>query len=127
MTDNEAPRLTAKDLEKAIEKLKKNGVGQNGCQVVLDANMVYQIMLENERLRRKPDPDTGLLPCGCGGSAAYHISHDDENWSTTVKVACNKCLIHVIFSALYELRGAEALADDAKRAWNKAMGWRVEG
>ena len=74
-----------------------------------------------------PDPDTGLVPCGCGGSAAYHISYDDENWSTTVKVACNKCLIHVIFSALYELRGAEALADDAKNAWNTAMSGRVEG
>ena len=74
----------------------------------------------------QPDPITGLVPCGCGGSAAYHISHDGKNWSTTVKVACNKCLIHVIFSALYELRGEEALADDAKRAWNTAMGWRVE-
>ena len=69
----------------------------------------------------------GLMPCGCGGSASYYISYDDENWSTTVKIACNKCLINVAFSALYELRGEEALADDAKNAWNTAMGWRVEG
>ena len=72
----------------------------------------------------QPDPDTGLVPCGCGGSAAYHISYDGKAWSTTVKVACNKCLINVAFSALYELRGEEALADDAKNAWNTAMGWK---
>ena len=75
---------------------------------------------------KQPDPDTGLVPCGCGGSASCHVSYDDEKWVTTVKIVCNKCLINVALLALYELRGEEALADDAKRAWNKAMGWRVE-
>ena len=76
------------------------------------------------RVQPQPDPGTGLMKCGCGGSASCHVSYDDENWSTTVKIVCNKCLINVAFSALYELRGEEALADDAKRAWNTAMGWR---
>ena len=72
-------------------------------------------------LQRQPDPETGLVPCGCGGSASCYVSYDDEKWVTTVKIVCNKCLINVAISALYELRGEEALADDAKRAWNTAM------
>ena len=71
----------------------------------------------------QPDAETGLVPCGCGGSASFHVSYDDKNWSTTVKIACNKCLINVAFSALYELRGVEALSGDAKNAWNAAMGY----
>ena len=55
MTDNEAPRLTAKDLEKAIEKLKKNGVRVDDYQVVLPAQTVYHIYRENERLKKEVD------------------------------------------------------------------------
>ena len=87
----------------------------------------YEDIGEPKELIKRPSLDeNGLARCGCGGSASYHVSYDYKSWSTTVKVACNKCLIHVAFSALYELRGEEALADDAKRAWNTAMGWRVE-
>ena len=115
MTDNEAPRLTTKDLEKAIEKLKKNGVGQNGCQVVLDANTVYQIMIENERLRRKPDPHTGLVPCGCGGLGLYEGAYLDEEVPSSYRV-CLSCSECGISTAEYEYE------QEAMRAWNTAMG-----
>ena len=81
MTDLNFIHLEAKDIKKAIEALKKNGVGQNGCQVVLDANKVYQIMLENERLRRKPDPGTGLVPCDfCNGGGEQKPLFHENNY-----------------------------------------------
>ena len=78
MTDLNFIHLEAKDIKKAIEALKKNGVGQNGFQVVLDANKVYQIMLENERLRRKPDPDTGLIKCGYCNGTEKPLFHENK-------------------------------------------------
>ena len=117
MTRDEAPRLTAKDLEKAIEKLKKNGVGQNGCQVVLDANMVYQIMLENERLRRKPDPDTGIMRCGCGWKVRVECYPEWAGMSKAYQVDCFNCHVGTMPCQT---------AEQAKIAWDRAMGWRAE-
>jgi hypothetical protein len=118
MTDNEAPRLTAKDLEKAIEKLKKNGVGVDDYQVVLPAQTVYHIYRENERLTKEvdamaqelkerravmplmaqheqvspttqPDPKTGLVPCGCGGVVEQEDFHD--GFFPYSRVTCRGC------------------------------------
>ena len=107
----------------ALEKYR-DGILSGGISVSYDDLMIALDASIAALRGPQPDPDTGLVPCGCGGSAAYHISYDGKAWSTTVKVACNKCLINVAFSALYELRGEEALADDAKNAWNTAMGWK---
>ena len=36
-----------------------------------------------------PDPDTGLVPCGCGGKAEIHtLMNDKEQPCTSSKSAC---------------------------------------
>ena len=60
-----------------------------------------------------PDPDTGLMPCGCGGKAGFHYSvmlQDNDCY-----VACGICGEH----------SKVALCEEkARDAWNTAMGWR---
>ncbi len=63
----------------------------------------------------QPDPDTGLMKCGCGGKAGFHYSvmtRDNDCY-----VECGICGEHSKV-ALSE--------DEARDAWNAAMGWRVE-
>lgn len=60
-----------------------------------------------------PDPDTGLVPCGCGGKAGFHYSvmmRDNDCY-----VECGICGGHtkVVLSE-----------DKARDAWNTAMGWK---
>ena len=57
----------------------------------------------------QPDPDTGLMPCGCGGKAEV----GDGN-----KAFCGRCGITTL---------EQFTQEDAKSEWNRAMGWRVEG
>ncbi len=61
----------------------------------------------------QPDPDTGLVPCGCGGKAGFHYSvmmRDNDCY-----VECGICGGHtkVVLSE-----------DKARDAWNTAMGWK---
>jgi hypothetical protein len=68
-----------------------------------------------------PDPETGLVRCGCGGKAKlYHYDvedafrdgfPDDEWWS----VYCDDCGIET---------GNEETESKAITAWNTAMGYR---
>lgn len=53
----------------------------------------------------QPDPETGLVPCGCGGKAEI---------GQYCEVTCDKC------GASVPANYTEA---DAKAAWNTAMGW----
>ena len=61
----------------------------------------------------QPDPDTGLVRCGCGGKAGFHYSvmmRDNDCY-----VECGVCGEH----------SKVALSEDkARDAWNRAMGWR---
>ena len=61
----------------------------------------------------QPDPETGLMPCGCGGKAGFHYSvmmRDNDCY-----VECGVCGGH----------SKVALSEDkARDAWNRAMGWR---
>ena len=62
----------------------------------------------------QPDPDTGLVPCGCGGKAGFHYSvmlRDSDCY-----VECGICGEH----------SKVALCEEkARDAWNTAMGWRA--
>ena len=58
------------------------------------------------------DPETGLVPCGCKGKAI--ILCDLE-----YAVACEECFIGLPFA----FDDPEA----AKRAWNRARGYREDG
>ena len=65
-----------------------------------------------EKQQRQPDPDTGLMPCGCGGKAkCLHHSTPDGDYA----VKCGKCKIMTDW-----LNSPE----DAIRAFNTAMGWK---
>ena len=63
----------------------------------------------------EPDPDTGLVPCGCGGKAGFHYSVIVDN---DCYVECGICGGHTKVAPNEE---------KARDAWNTAMGWRVEG
>ena len=67
----------------------------------------------------KPDPETGLMPCGCGGKAKIwpsdptqftHVITDYDLYS----FECIKCETGTLFFNTKE---------DAKNAWNRAMGY----
>lgn len=59
----------------------------------------------------KPDPETGLLPCGCGGKAIrVHIPHETKTKITCV--ACETCFVTTPYLE----------DDEAKDVWNRAMG-----
>ena len=71
----------------------------------------------------QPDPDTGLMPCGCGGVPVPY-SWDETLFSgdtpcLDVTVACQKCGMGGNIWHESKL--------DAKNWWNAAMGWRMEG
>lgn len=60
----------------------------------------------------EPDPDTGLMPCGCGGKAKclHHLTPDGD-----YAVKCDKCKIMTDWFNSPE---------DAIKAFNTAMGWK---
>ena len=68
--------------------------------------------------------ENGLARCGCGGKAEIVKTYDENSWTNIVHVACKKCKIHITFTAPAELHGTDALKDDAKAAWNRAMGYK---
>ena len=59
-----------------------------------------------------PDPDTGLVPCGCGGKARLYELDDDFY---LVRVECSQC--YVATRATYN-------EERATHDWNTAMGWK---
>lgn len=63
----------------------------------------------------QPDPDTGLVPCGCGGRAFVYCPVD---MTDVFVIRCEKCRVGITFAMDLPR---------AKKEWNTAMGWRVEG
>jgi len=62
----------------------------------------------------EPDPETGLVPCGCGGKAEIcGSSGDDESYS----LECWECGTS---SRCYDTK------KEAKAAWNRAMGYKED-
>ena len=66
----------------------------------------------------QPDPDTGLMPCGCGGKA-MHMVWPDENFPNGLRlyVICGECMT--------ETSGFNETNENAANRWNRAMGWRA--
>ena len=60
-----------------------------------------------------PDPDTGLVPCGCGCKPELR----DDGWGWH-QVYCTGCDMH---------GGNSRTPDGVIEEWNTAMGWMVEG
>ena len=74
-----------------------------------------------EEQHNPPLDENGLARCGCGGKAEIVKTYDENSWTNIVHVACKKCKIHITFTAPAELSGTDALKEDAKVAWNRAM------
>ena len=72
-----------------------------------------------------PDPDTGLVPCGCGGKAKIWPSDPTQFTKvvTDYEVGCTECAMTTGW-----VRGKQ---EKAMKVWNTAMGWKggreVEG
>ena len=63
----------------------------------------------------QPDPDTGLMPCGCGGIPEFREDKTEPKFGIYT-VMCSKCNIR--------LSGYTNRIDFLKIDWNRAMGWR---
>ena len=75
---------------------------------------VLEIALET--ILPTPDPDTGLLPCGCGGEAKVWPSDLRQAMVTAYQVGCIKCAMTTVW-----VRGKQ---ENAMKVWNTAMGWK---
>ena len=73
----------------------------------------------------QPDPDTGLVPCGCGGKA--HIINS-SGYSRRLYVECDSCAIVLGVEATGDgaLQGIYRYDDQIIKDWNQAMGYREE-
>ena len=65
-----------------------------------------------------PDPDTGLVPCGCGGKAKIWPSDPTQftHVITDYEVGCTECAMTTGW-----VRGKQ---ENAMKVWNTAMGWK---
>ena len=61
----------------------------------------------------QPDPDTGLVPCGCGGRP--YIEQDDDYYMGGWSVDCPECEMWV---PCFKDK------DTLVKTWNTAMGWK---
>ena len=86
----------------AIDALREQGQGYT---------MTADRLPDGSKIVAQPDPETGLVPCGCGGKAGFHYSvmlRDND-----CCVACGICGVHSKVALCEE---------EARDAWNKAMG-----
>lgn len=72
-----------------------------------------------EKQQRQPDPDTGLVPCGCGGKAIlFHQpdiegpGSDGDRWAVFCEKTCGM--------ATADMTSPEY----AVETWNTGMGWK---
>lgn len=66
------------------------------------------------KARRRPDPEIGLMPCGCGGVATCYSTPNEIDMAF---VACGGC----------DIRTPDMFPESAVESWNQAMmGWRGE-
>ena len=72
---------------------------------------------------KTPDPETGLVPCGCGGKA--HIINS-SGYSRRLYVECDRCAIMLGVEATGDgaLQGIYRYDDQIIKDWNQAMGWK---
>ena len=63
----------------------------------------------------EPDPETGLMKCGCGGIPEFREDKTEPKFGIYT-VMCSKCNIR--------LSGYTNRIDFLKIDWNRAMGWR---
>ena len=99
------------------------GMEDETWQMGLSFNDMNKMTLALNRLHRleklyeqqkQPDPNTGLMPCGCGGKAKIWPS--DLRQATDYEVGCTECAMTTGW-----VRGKQ---ENAMNVWNTAMGWK---
>jgi hypothetical protein len=112
------------------------GMEDETWQMGLSFNDMNKVTLALNRLHRleklyeqhkQPDPDTGLVPCGCGGKA--HIINS-SSYIRRLYVECDRCDIMLGVEATEDgaLQGTYHCDDQIIKDWNHAMGMlEVEG
>ena len=80
------------------------------------AGIVHQAMIMGAEALRgpQPDPDTGLVPCGCGGKAKEETRIVEISGDYIARVFCEECGI----ATEYYSDGNVVFLD-----WNRAMGY----
>ena len=86
---------------------------------VIDA--INQFAEDNNAPDKQPDPDTGLVPCGCGGKAIlFHQpdiegpGSDGDRWAVFCEKTCGM--------ETSDMTSREY----AVETWNTGMGWRAD-
>ena len=103
--------MTREEHIAALEKYR-DGILSGGISVPYDDLMIALDASIAALRGPQPNPDTGLMPCGCGGKAK--ITEQSLNWL----IKCVECGIQL---EVYGGRGG------AVWSWNRAMGWEDKG
>ena len=83
----------------------------------LDVAISYLLAKDNNVPTKQPDPDTGLVPCGCGGAVAVdHWRQDSGKTTGEWNVICENCRLMFVDNFDTE--------KEAVDAWNTAMSGR---
>ncbi len=90
---------------------------ENGALDYMEDGTLDALDMAREALEQpQPDPDTGLVPCGCGGKPTFlysYVARDDE-----CCIECPRC----------EAKSALRLGGErARDSWNTAMGLKGAG
>ena len=104
--------MTREEHIAALEKYR-DGIISGGISVPYDDLMIALDASITALLGPQPDPETGLVPCGCGGKAETHELYGD--FSGTYMTDCKKCATG---TTQYNTK------KEAQDAWNTAMGWK---
>ena len=89
----------------------------NDSSVYLWSDQRQELLASIALLRGpQPDPDTGLVPCGCGGKAIIWPSDLRQAMVTAYQVGCIECAMTTVW-----VRGKQ---ENAMNVWNTAMGWK---
>ena len=75
--------------------------------------------MTRDKAERERLDENGLARCGCGGQGLFEGAYLDEEVPSSYRV-CLSCAECGMSTAEYEYE------QEAMRAWNTAMGWRVE-
>lgn len=107
--------MTREEHIAALEKYR-DGIISGGISVPYDDLMIALDASITALLGPQPDPETGLVPCGCGGKAKVWPSDLRQAMVTDYEVGCTECAMTTGW-----VRGKQ---ENAMKVWNTAMGWK---
>ena len=104
--------------EEAIQKAEKalnDPIAKGGGVALLELDHL-RVLLEALR-GPQPNPETGMMPCGCGRAMRVDCYPGNHGLADAYQVTCYDCNVGTL-----PMRSA----GKAQVAWNRAMGRRVE-